>query len=260
MAPRKKEENTTSATAEDAFITADKIAVRGIMIPTGVSTIDSTMPFTTGVLIGLFGVPGSGKTRLSYTLAVSAVTNKIGDAMIIDYEGSFSRDLVLKIAKKFGADDSVLTHIYIPKRDVITGPNWQQFFTSIPYFVEMYAQRGVRVVVIDSVGVLRQLMPGRENLVTRQQLLSQMLGGLRRVVMRYDVLAVVTTHVMYRPDMIGQMTYIGGAVLGHSVELFMIKRSDGDNRVLVPYEVSYLPNDIVATFSICEQGICEPGR
>jgi len=251
MAKGKKSSAEDGLTVE--YVPASELPERR-QVYTGVKSIDSTFPFYVGSVYGFAGKPGAGKTRLMYTLAVSAIAQYGGNIVIYDYDKSFSKQLLVRIGQKFGVQD-VLHRTYLPRYDLLYTV---EFFKSIPAQVKyLMSSSDVRVVIIDTITVARKMLwPGREHLAEAQQYMGHVINSLKSI--GGDMLVLIGIQVMQRPDQMGRIEYIGGPTLGHAVEMFMLRHHPQNEhmRTLIAYEVSYLESGLAATFTICDEGIC----
>lgn len=209
-----------------ALKASELLSQRYKVVKTGVAQFDEKTPWgglREGFIYEFAGEFGAGKSMLAHQIAVRSAVEGFGDVVYIDTEGTANPSLMEKIAKRFGAEPSVLDKIYVHVPDNVTG---LELF--VKYELPKHLAAGARVVVVDTITALyRAEFVGRESLAERQQRLHYLIDWFRRHSRVYGALVVFTNQVLDVPEAFaaGVKRPAGGNVLAHTVNArFMMVR------------------------------------
>ncbi len=214
------------------------------------------------VITEFVGPYGSGKTQLCHQLSVTVQLPKRsggleGAAIYIDTENMFSYERIEAIAKRFGLNpDTVLDNI-LYSHAVNTDHQIRIVKEEVPQAIEEY---NVRLVIVDSlINHFRAEYPGRENLALRQQRLNEHLHDLIRLAETYDLVVVVTNHVIASPDAFFGPSEkpAGGHVVAHMCGYrIWIRRTSGGKRKATIIDSPKLPEG-ECEFMITDHGVVD---
>ena len=214
------------------------------------------------VITEFVGPYGSGKTQICHQLAVTAQLPKNkggleGSVVYIDTENMFSWERIEAISKRFGLNpDTALEHIFYAHA-VNSDHQVKIVREEVPHVIE---EKNVKLLIVDSLmNHFRAEYPGRENLAARQQRLNEHLHDLIRLAETYNLVVVITNHVVASPDTIfgPQERPAGGHVVAHMVgyRVWIKRLSDGKRRAKI-IDAPKLPEAEV-DFMITDEGIVD---
>jgi DNA repair protein RadA len=166
---------------------------------------------------------GSGKTIMSLQIAVAAVAQHQVGVVYIDTEKTIDQYLTTgKLVENMCSRFNVNCNEFLERDLIVYNPATVE---ELEDFIKLklanqVVSGGVGVVIIDSVTALyRAQFRGRERLAERQQRLHYVLDWVRRLTIKFGVLAIYTNQVMSLP--VGYAVEVklpvGGNVLGHTV-------------------------------------------
>jgi len=214
------------------------------------------------VITEFVGPFGSGKTQICHQLCVTVQLPKEkggleGGAIYIDTENMFSYERIEAIAKRFGLNpDTVLDNIFYAHA-VNSDHQMEIVKEEAPDVIE---EHNVKLLVVDSlINHFRAEYPGRENLAVRQQKLNEHLHDLLRLAETYNLVVVVTNHVIATPDAMFGPTErpAGGHVVAHMCGYRVwIKRTTGGKRKAMIIDAPKLP-EAECEFAITDEGIVD---
>ena len=214
------------------------------------------------VITEFVGPYGSGKTQLCHQLAVTAQLPKRsggleGAVIYIDTENMFSYERIEAIAKRLGLNpDTALENIFYTHA-VNSDHQMKIVKEEAPTVIE---EENVRLLIVDSlINHFRAEYLGRENLAVRQQKLNEHLHDLIRLAEAYNLVVVVTNHVIASPDMMFGPTEkpAGGHVVAHMCGYrIWIRRASGGKRRAMVIDSPKLPES-ECEFLITDQGIID---
>ena len=214
------------------------------------------------VITEFVGPYGSGKTQICHQLAVTAQLPRNkggleGSVVYIDTENMFSWERIEVISKRFGLNpDTALEHIFYAHA-VNSDHQVKIVREEVPHVIE---EKNVKLLIVDSLmNHFRAEYPGRENLAARQQRLNEHLHDLIRLAETYNLVVVITNHVVASPDTIfgPQERPAGGHVVAHMVgyRVWVKRLSDGKRRAKI-IDAPKLPEAEV-DFMITDEGIVD---
>jgi len=193
------------------------------LVKTGIEEFDN---LTGGARFGssyeFAGEFGAGKTIVSLQIAVASVAQHQVGVVYIDTEKTVDQylttgKLVENLCSRFGVNCGE----FLERDLIIYNPATVE---ELEDFVKLKLANqvisgGVGVVIIDSVTALyRAQFRGRERLAERQQRLHYVLDWVRRLTIKFGVLAIYTNQVMTMPTGYVEIKLpVGGNVLAHTV-------------------------------------------
>ncbi len=214
------------------------------------------------VITEFVGPYGSGKTQICHQLAVTAQLPRSkggleGNVIYIDTENMFSWERIEAIAKRFGLNPDTALERILYAHAVNSDHQIKIVREEVPNIIE---ENNVKLLIVDSLmNHFRAEYPGRENLAVRQQRLNEHLHDLIRLAETYNLVVVITNHVVASPDtMFGpQERPAGGHVVAHMVgyRIWVKRLSDGRRRAKV-IDAPKLP-EAEADFMITDEGIVD---
>jgi DNA repair protein RadA len=197
--------------------------VKQRLVKTGVEDFDN---LTGGIRFGssyeFAGEFGSGKTIMSLQIAVASVAQHQVGVVYIDTEKTVDAYLVHgKLVEDLCGRFNVNCGEFLERDLVVYNPATVE---ELEDFIKLKLANqvisgGVGVIVIDSVTALyRAQFRGRERLAERQQRLHYVLDWIRRLTIKFGVLAIYTNQVMTMPTGYVEIKLpVGGNVLAHTV-------------------------------------------
>jgi len=215
--------NARNALGMTEFVSAQKIDENVEFITTGSSELNKILGggFQTGKLTEVFGPFKSGKTALASTIAVTCQlpVKKGGlDSSVayIDTENTFSKQKVIRIAKRFGLNPKeALSHIYHAR--IYSSDHQSQMIQKAETLCKT---RGVRLIIVDSLmALMRSEYVGIGKLATRQGVLNSMIHGLSRIAETYNCAVLLTNQVVTK--IMGQFSS-NDAIGGNSEDILNI--------------------------------------
>ncbi len=236
-------------------------------ITTGSKNLDNLLGgrgIETKAITEAYGMYGSGKSQLAFTLAVNAQIPKEkgganGKVVIIDTEGTFRPERIKQIADGLGANpEKVLKNILVARAF-----NSDHQILLVDKISEMIKNNEpIKLVIIDSLTAhFRAEFSGRGQLADRQQKLNRYLHSLMKLAEQHNLAIFVTNQVMANPAiMFGDpTTAIGGHILGHaSTFRLYLRRGKAGSRVAKLIDSPNLPEN-EAQFFLTEAGIRDEG-
>jgi len=165
---------------------------------------------------------GAGKTIMSLQVAVASVAQHQVGAVYIDTEKTVDSYLAHgKLVENMCSRFNVNCGEFLERDLVVYNPATVE---ELEDFIKLKLANqvingGVGVVIIDSVTALyRAQFRGRERLAERQQRLHYVLDWVRRLTIKFGVLAIYTNQVMTMPSGYVEIKLpVGGNVLAHTV-------------------------------------------
>jgi DNA repair protein RadA len=164
---------------------------------------------------------GSGKTLMSLQIAVACVAQHQVGVVYIDTEKTLDAylngKLIENMCNRFGINYDEFLERDLVVYNPATVEELEDFIKL--KLANQVISGGVGVVIIDSVTALyRAQFRGRERLAERQQRLHYVLDWVRRLTIKFGVLAIYTNQVMTMPTGYVEIKLpVGGNVLAHTV-------------------------------------------
>ncbi|MBN1801097.1 MAG: DNA repair and recombination protein RadA [Candidatus Lokiarchaeota archaeon] len=224
--------NARNALGMTEFVAAESINEHVEIITTGSQALNKILGggVQTGKLTEVFGPFKSGKTNLAHTIAVSAQLplSKGGlDCAVayIDTENTFSKDKIMRIAKRFGLDPKiVLTRLYHTR--IYSSDHQAQMIQKAE---NLCKSRGVRLLVVDSLmALMRNEYMGIGMLARRQQVLNNMIHALSRIAETYNCAILLTNQVATKMmGMFAADDAIGGNIVAHGCHFRVMFKTKG---------------------------------
>ena len=169
----------------------------------------------TGSISELVGPAGAGKTQMCLTLACACAAPKRcggleSGVVFIDTEQRFSSQRLAEIARaKFpetlsptSAPDAASAERELDALTsrvlVLTPSTLSEMLQRLNGLEEALIDRGVRLLIVDSVAALARAQFGRGQLTQRQELLGQIASALKQLAERLGMAAFVTNQVTTR--------------------------------------------------------------
>ena len=169
----------------------------------------------TGSISELVGPAGAGKTQMCLTLACACAAPKRcggleSGVVFIDTEQRFSSQRLAEIARaKFpealspacasdSADAERELDALTSRVLVLTPSTLSEMLQRLNGLEEALIDRGVRLLIVDSVAALARAQFGRGQLTQRQELLGQIASALKQLAERLGMAAFVTNQVTTR--------------------------------------------------------------
>ena len=193
------------------------------IVKTGVEEFDKLVG---GVRFGssceFAGEFGAGKTIMSLQIAVASVAQYGIGVVYIDTEKTLDAyltngKLIENMCNRFGINYNEFLERDLVVYNPATVEELEDFIKL--RLADQVVSGGVCVVIIDSVTALyRAQFRGRERLAERQQRLHYVLDWIRRLTIKFGVLAIYTNQVMTMPTGYVEIKLsVGGNVLAHTV-------------------------------------------
>ncbi|WP_456454409.1 ATPase domain-containing protein [Methanopyrus sp.] len=175
------------------------------VIPTGIQGFDERMGggLPTGVIVGMYGPPGAGKSQFATQVAAHAL--KEGESVLyIDTENAFRPQRLLEIGG-FKKDELKEVSDRFVLRRVIDAAALRQYFDEKEgEFISEAYELTPKVVVIDSISQPFRPYSARDKLPERSRMIAHILNTLLKYCTAYNALGMVTTHVQANPDAWGK--------------------------------------------------------
>jgi DNA repair protein RadA len=192
------------------------------IVKTGVEDFDN---LTGGLRFGssyeFAGEFGAGKTVMSSQIAVASAAQYGVGIVYIDTEKTLDSYLNGKLIENMCTRFNVNCNEFLERDLIVYNPATVE---ELEDFIKLKLANqvisgGVGVVIIDSVTALyRAQFRGRERLAERQQRLHYVLDWIRRLTIKFGVLAIYTNQVMTMPTGYVEIKLpVGGNVLAHTV-------------------------------------------
>jgi len=224
--------NARNALGMTEFTTASEIDDNTEMFTTGSSELNRILGggFQTGKLTEVYGPFKSGKTNLAHTISVTIQLpvkkgGLSGTVAYIDTENTFSKEKIIRIAKRFGMNPKdVLGNIYHAR--IYSSDHQQQMIQKAEALCKT---RGVRLIVIDSLmALLRSEYVGIGKLAPRQAILNAMIHGLSRIAETYNCAVLLTNQVTVKiMGMFSSNDAIGGNIVAHGCHFRVMFKTKG---------------------------------
>ncbi|MCP6720526.1 MAG: DNA repair and recombination protein RadA [Patescibacteria group bacterium] len=222
----------------------------------------------TGKITEVFGAFKSGKTALAHTIAVAVQLPKErgglgGSVVYLDTENTFSKEKIIRIAKRFGLKpNDVLSHIF-PARIYSSDHQIQMVHKT----EALCRDRNVRLIVVDSLMALfRAEYVGIGMLARRQGVINNMLHSISRIAEVYNCAILLTNQVSTK--MLGSFSSndaIGGNIVAHACHFRIQFKSKGfsansslQRRAVIVDAPDLPPND--CEFFITSVGIADTDK
>ncbi|TXT53320.1 MAG: DNA repair and recombination protein RadA (modular protein) [Promethearchaeota archaeon] len=190
------------------------------MFSTGSSELDRILGggMQTGKVTEVFGAFKSGKTNLAHTIAVTVQLPKSkgglgGSTAYIDTENTFSRNKIIRIAKRFSLKPKeVLAKIFHAR--IFSSDHQDQMILKAE---SLCKERNVRLLIVDSLmALLRAEYVGIGMLARRQCVLNNMIHALSRIAEMYNAAVLLTNQVATQmKGMFSADDAIGGNIVAH---------------------------------------------
>ena len=224
--------NARNALGMTEFTTASEIDDNTEMFTTGSSELNRILGggFQTGKLTEVYGPFKSGKTNLAHTISVTIQLpvkkgGLSGTVAYVDTENTFSKEKIIRIAKRFGMNPKdVLGNIYHAR--IYSSDHQQQMIQKAEALCKT---RGVRLIVIDSLmALLRSEYVGIGKLAPRQAILNAMIHGLSRIAETYNCAVLLTNQVTVKiMGMFSSNDAIGGNIVAHGCHFRVMFKTKG---------------------------------
>jgi len=230
--------NARNALGMTEFTSAAKIDDNTEMFTTGSSELNRILGggFQTGKLTEVYGPFKSGKTNLAHTISVTIQLSVkkgglSGSVAYVDTENTFSKEKIIRIAKRFGLNPTnVLQNIFHAR--IYSSDHQSQMIQKAEALCKT---RGVRLIVIDSLmALLRSEYVGIGKLAPRQAVLNAMIHGLSRIAETYNCAVLLTNQVATK--MMGMFSG-NDAIGGNNADIFNISFLNSSSRVSFPCHV-----------------------
>jgi RecA/RadA recombinase len=224
--------NARNALGMTDFTPAAKIDDHVEYITTGSAELNRILGggFQTGKLTEVYGPFKSGKTALAHTISVTVQLpvkkgGVNGAVAYIDTENTFSKEKIMRIAKRFGLNPKdVLSKIFHAR--IYSSDHQEQMIQKAEALCKT---RGVRLIVIDSLmALLRAEYIGIGKLAPRQAVLNNMIHGLSRIAETYNCAILLTNQVATK--MMGMFSAddaIGGNIVAHGCHFRIMFKTKG---------------------------------
>ena len=230
-------------------------------ITTGSKALDDLLGggVETQAITEAFGMFGSGKSQLGFSLAVNVQMTKEkgglnGKCIFVDTESTFRPERIIEMAEKSGLDPKkVLKNIFVAK-----AYNSDHQIVLAEKAKDIIKQENIKLIVVDSLmSHFRSDYSGRGELAPRQQKLNRHIHLLQKIADTYNVAIYVTNQVMANPAvMFGDpTTAVGGHVLAHaSTYRLYFRKSKANKRIARLIDSPNRPEG-EAIFMLTEKGI-----
>lgn len=218
------------------FITAGELAkIRADRkkMTTGCESLDNLLEggLETSSITEFYGEFGAGKSQICQQLAVTVQLPEErgglgGGCLYIDTENVFRPSIVLRMAKRFGLEKTVLDNIVFA--EAYTSQHQAVLLESAD---EIIKEKNVKCIIIDSLtSHFRSEYIGREMLSRRQQALNKHMHKLTRLARAFNAVAIVTNQVTATPDAyVFEPKPIGGHIVGHTAHTRIYLRKGRNN-------------------------------
>jgi len=224
--------NARNALGMSDFLSASEIDDNVEYITTGSSELNRILGggISTGKLTEVYGPFKSGKTNLSHTLAVTVQLPEEKGGLsstvaYIDTENTFSKDKIIRIAKRFGLKPKeVLSRIFHAR--IYSSDHQSQMIMKAETLCKT---RNVRLIIVDSLmALMRAEYVGIGLLARRQSVLNNMIHTLSRIAETYNCGVLLTNQVATK--MMGMFSgddAIGGNIIAHGCHFRIMFKTKG---------------------------------
>ena len=224
--------NARNALKMTDFVAAAEINENVEYITTGSAELNRILGggIQTGKLTEVFGPFKSGKTNLAHTLSITAQLPESKGGLntpvaYIDTENTFSRDKIVRIAKRFGLDEkTVLSKLYHSR--IYSSDHQAQMIQKAETLCKT---RGVRLLIVDSLmALMRNEYMGIGMLAKRQGVLNNMIHALSRIAETYNCAILLTNQVTTKMmGMFSAEDAIGGNIVAHGCHFRVMFKTKG---------------------------------
>lgn len=211
------------------------------------------MGIPVGKTMELFGRGGSGKSQLSFHLAINCTlpVHRGGlnrDVLYIDTEGKFSPARLAQMSRTQNLnEEDTLNRIAVARPR--TTDELFQIVNSIEDNLE-----GVGLIVVDSIiALFRSEFVGLAALSERQQLLNQLLGLLKTLAGRHNLIVLITNQI--QSDMNDHYRATGGSIVEHWAYLRCMLRPAENGRRIIRIVNSPVHDNAETLFEINSRGV-----
>jgi DNA repair protein RadA len=224
--------NARNALGMTEFVPVSDIEENVETITTGSAELNRILGggLQTGKLTEIFGPFKSGKTNFAHTVSVSIQLPKneggLGSAVAyIDTENTFSREKIIRIAKRFGLEPKkVLSQIFHAR--IYSSDHQIQMIQKAETLCKT---RNVRLIIVDSLMALfRAEYVGIGMLARRQSALNNMIHALSRIAETYNCAILLTNQVATKMmGMFSSDDAIGGNIVAHGCHFRIMFKTKG---------------------------------
>jgi len=224
--------NARNALNMTEFTPVSEINENTEFFTTGSSELDRILGggMQTGKVTEVYGPFKSGKTNLAQTIAVTIQLPKKGGGLggsvaYIDTENTFSRNKIIRIAKRFKIDPKeALSKIFHAR--IFSSDHQDQMILKAETLCK---NRNVRLVIVDSLlALLRAEYVGIGMLARRQCVLNNMIHALSRIAEMYNTAVLVTNQVATQmKGMFSADDAIGGNIVAHGCHFRVMFKTKG---------------------------------
>ena len=248
------------------FIRASDLKRTKAVIKTGIFTLDEecgglSHPSLT-VISGEFG---AGKSTLGYQVLSYALMAG-WEAVVVDTEGTFSLKRITEIIKtQFRAEEMEFNESVLDRLHYALAPTLEELigYKGLKGKKPSFEGRGVfehivgaKLVLIDSLGVIREEFPSRELFYARTKVLSRLIREIAKL-RANGVSVIMTDHVYERPSGNGERRIYGGTYVEHfATHHIFIKKVKGIKRKIVTLDFPNCP-EMEITAYICRAGLVD---
>ncbi|GEM_PF-3532754 len=170
-------------------------------VPTGIERLDQKMGggLPTGVIVGMYGPPGAGKSQFVIQVATQAL--KQGEPVLyIDTENAFRPNRLLEIGG-FGKDEiNEIADLFVLRRVLDATALRKYFDEKSGEFADEAYELSPKVIIIDSISQPFRPYSSRDKLPERSRMIAHILATLLKYCSTRDALGLVTTHVQANPE------------------------------------------------------------
>ncbi|MFX1237344.1 MAG: DNA repair and recombination protein RadA [Promethearchaeota archaeon] len=224
--------NARNALGMTEFVSAESINENVEVITTGSQALNEILGggVQTGKLTEVYGPFKSGKTNLAHTISVTVQLSPSRGGLdssiaYIDTENTFSKEKIVRIARRFGLDPKkVLSRLYHTR--IYSSDHQAQMIQKAETLCKT---RGVRLIVVDSLmALMRNEYMGIGMLAKRQQVLNNMIHALSRIAETYNCAILLTNQVATK--MMGTFAAddaIGGNIVAHGCHFRVMFKTKG---------------------------------
>ena len=232
-------------------------------ITSGSTQLDSLLGngFETRAITELYGEFGSGKTQVTFQLAVNAQLpveegGLDSEVALVDTENSFNANRIKQMAEAKGLDGVEV----LKKVHVAAARNSDDQMLLVDKVNALSETHNIRLFIVDSVtSNFRYEYIGRGTLATRQQKLNTHLHALMEFAIENDAAVIVANQVQESPNILygSPIRPIGGHILAHIVSYSIsLRKARGTKRVARLVDSSHLP-DREVVFQVTEKGVVD---
>ena len=224
--------NARNALGMTEFTSAAEIDENVEYITTGSKELNRILGggIATGKLTEVYGPFKSGKTNLAHTIAVTTLLPEghggLGAPVaFIDTENTFSRNKIIRIAKRFKLDPTeILSRIFHAR--IYSSDHQIQMIMRAE---SLCKDHGVRLIILDSLmALLRNEYVGIGMLARRQGVLNNMIHTLSRIAETYNCAVLLTNQVATQmKGMFSANDAIGGNIVAHGCHFRVMFKTKG---------------------------------